>query len=350
MREFMSQHIQALAELVGRTGKKQLPAVITPCIGGIVDRGMIFITEILQDHDRRSESVSAIPSDLIVIIPGTAVVVKSEQAVFIPAAVVRTCFHDNAALVVKEFVAVRHRDPPLDIAQVIHPGPAVAHQIDIDFLFASVCEHYSAAVFCRLHEFEHVGSIIAGFRSFIARHNSGQAVKVFTAGCHIVRKVRKIRTGLMVFPAVIAVYSPDKTALLFLLLRIGIQVFVHRKNDLRGHAFQNLRKHFPVLLCMFAYYLFRLLSADSLCRFNLRKLRFHAAGHSKHISIGIRDDLDCPAGNGRVRVHLEEYIVTVAGRVCDHAPGFELDPVISSQKTRQGGKHFFRVLHILHRS
>ena len=311
---------------------------------------MIFITVVLQDHDRCSESVSAFPSDLIVIVPGAAVVVKCQQAVFIPSAVVRTCLHDYPALVIQEFIAVRHYDPALDVAQIVHPGPAVAHQADADFLFGPVCEHHSPAVLGRFHEFKYIGSVIAGFRSLIARNDGGQAVEILSCGRHIVRKVRKVRTVLIASLTVVAVYCPDETALLFLFFRIGIQVSVHREDNLLAHSLQNLGNRLSVLLSMFQHNLFGLLSGNSFHRFNLRQFRLHAAGQPQHFSVGVRNNLDGSAGNCCIRIHLAEHIVMVAGRIRDSAPGFELNPFVSAQKTGQGRKHSLCVPHILHRT
>ena len=76
MREFVGDDVQGLREVIVKAGAEQGPSEEVAHEGGVVDADVLFVAHVVEDQDRGAETVAAVPADLMVIIPGFAVVVQ----------------------------------------------------------------------------------------------------------------------------------------------------------------------------------------------------------------------------------------------------------------------------------
>ena len=349
MCEFMGQDIQAPAQVIDRACEKYLPAVVASGVRCIVDGIMVLVAEVLQDDHGRLKAISALPSDLIVVIPGSAVIVQRQQACIVPAGIVRTRFQYHISLVVQEVIAVRHDDPALDVSKIVHPRARVPHQVDGDLFLCPVGQLHGSCVLRRFHELEYIRGAVPCRAGLIARKHGRHAVEVLPVRCYVGCQIGQVRTLCDTAVRIIAVHGPHETALLRLLRR-RIQLPVHGKHDLLRITLQDLQipgfgvrripLHDPL----------RLSGADTLRGILIRKLRHDAADQSGHPVIPIRNDLDRASGDGRVRIHLLEHIIMVACRILQRAPGLKLYPAVQAERLRHRIHNRFRVLHVLHRA
>ena len=167
------------------------------------------------------------------------------------------------------------------------------------------------------------------------------------------RQIRKISPVFSLAERIVGIDYPHKTAL-FHFVKFRIQFQIYRKYDLRSLPFNNLHCFFffvvPGLFLMLPHDLFRLFCADSFERLFVGKFRLHTADQTGHLTIRIRHDLDRSAGYSRIRIHLLEHIIEIAGSIIERSPWFKLHPRISAKDSRHRVCHPFGILYIPHRT
>ena len=347
--ELMGQHVQALGKAVGAAGQEQLPAVVFARVGGVVDGLVVLVAEVLQDQDRRLQAVAALPADGFVIIPGAAVVVQRHQAVFVPVVIVFGGLQHHIAAVVQELPAIGHGDAPLDVAQVGHAGAAVAHQLEADFTLGAVGEGHRAGVIHRLHEFKHVGSVVAGGADLVAGDDRGQAVQVSAVHVHVVGQVGQLGAPVEVGGGVVGVDRPDEAVLLLFLLGIHVDLQVYGQHDPGGMALQHLQGLALGLLHMGGHQRLGPGGVDACGVVGLGQLGFDATHQAQHRAAGVGDDLHRAAGDGHAVVHLLEHVIAVAVGIGEGAPGLEHGPLVATHQGNHGVHDPGGVLDIGHR-
>ena len=349
MCKLMGKDIQASAQIVRRTCEEHLPSVIMPGISGIINGHMVLIAEILQDDHGSFQSIPAFPSDLTVIIPGTAVVIQCQQVVILPVCIVRACHHHYMSFVVQELITVCHNDPALDIAQVIHTGTGIPHQCDRDILLCSVGQLYRPGVVHRFHELECVGSTVPGGSRFIPRNDRGHAVQKCSVHPHIAGHVGQIRTLRHVRVRIGAVHYPCETAF-FQFLRCRIHIPVFREDNLFRPSIQDIRISKSHILRMLFHNLFSFICRDAFRGLLIRKVGYDAADQSDHIVIPVCYNLDRTSGYGCVGIHLLEHIIVVIHSIRQRAPGLKLHPFIPAERFRHRVYNSGGILYVFYRS